>query len=174
MTFSHRPTRLAAVAALAIAAAAGCGPGGRPGADPSPSAPAAAAVAAEFTACVRANGVPGFPDLAVTADGLAIPEGAPELTAAAQNACKQILAKLPAGQRKRAPSAADRPKLLAYARCLRANGIPEWPDPGADGVFPLAGTPLESEGKSARMRAATSACREHWDGGIPINSGKPR
>jgi hypothetical protein len=45
--------------------------------------------------------------------------------------------------------------------------VPQWPDPSADGSFRIAGTPLGTEGKSARILAAQQACRQYWDKGIP-------
>jgi hypothetical protein len=42
-------------------------------------------------------------------------------------------------------------------------------DPNADGRFPISGTPLESEGKSARVLAAMDACKPHWDKGIGVS-----
>ena len=37
--------------------------------------------------------------------------------------------------------------------------MPDWPDPKADGTFPLVGTSIEREGKSPRFLKAARACR---------------
>ena len=64
------------------------------------------------------------------------------------------------------PGPEDVEALKAFAACIRANGIPEWPDPKPDGTFPLIGTPLEGQGKTPRMSVAYEACAEHWGGRI--------
>ena len=64
------------------------------------------------------------------------------------------------------PGPEDVEALRRLPRASAANGIPEWPDPKADGTFPLIGTPLEAEGKSPRMIVASEACQQHWGGGI--------
>ncbi len=167
-----------ASAAAALLVLAGCQGGG-----PAPAAPATsgtpdlASLGREYSQCVRDHGVPSYPDLVVIAGHLTLPDNAEGDAAsaalraapAAQQACQPILARLPAtAQKEQAPSAQDREKLLEFARCLRRNGIPEWPDPQADGSFPIAGTPLGDEAKSARMQAATQACKQFWDKGISV------
>ncbi len=64
------------------------------------------------------------------------------------------------------PTAADVPKLRVFAKCMRDNGVPDWPDPKADGSFPSQGNPIVTEGKSPRVRAGLDACRKYWDGGF--------
>lgn len=135
------------------------------------------AIGREYAACVRGHGVSGFPDMVVVSGQLTLPD-TPEADAAdaalrantsARQGCAPILAKLPANaQKNRVPSADDRQRLLQYAQCMRDNGVPQWPDPAADGSFPIAGTPLGDEGKSARMRTATQACKKYWDQEIVV------
>jgi hypothetical protein len=43
---------------------------------------------------------------------------------------------------------------------MREHGVPEWPDPKADGTFPIVGTEIEREGKSPRVVRAGQACKE--------------
>ncbi|MEU4248001.1 hypothetical protein AB0F15_11360 [Amycolatopsis sp. NPDC026612] len=167
----------AAVVLLVLAGCQSASPG-TPGA-PSTTAgsPDLASLGREYSQCVRDHGVPAYPDMVVIGGHLTLPDnaegdaGSSALRAApaAQQACQPILARLPAeAQKENAPSAQDREKLLEFARCLRQNGIPEWPDPRADGSFPIAGTPLADETKSARMQTATQACKQFWDKGISV------
>jgi hypothetical protein len=72
---------------------------------------------------------------------------------------------LPASaQKSAAPTQEQMRKLLRYAECMRANGVPEWPDPTADGEFPIKGTGLEAEIKSPRVTQASEACK-HLEAG---------
>jgi hypothetical protein len=70
---------------------------------------------------------------------------------------------LPGDREHPTPSAADLAKLKAYAKCMREHGIPDFPDPKADGTFPIIGTPLEHEGKSERVLSAMDACKDVID-----------
>lgn len=136
------------------------------------------AIGRQYSQCIRDHGVPDFPDMVVLGGHLTLPDDpagdagdrALRANPAAREACKSILDKAPAAARKGdgSMSAQDREKLLKYANCMRQNGIPEWPDPSADGSFALAGTPLEAEGKSARVATAMQACKQHWDKGISV------
>jgi hypothetical protein len=78
-----------------------------------------------------------------------------------ERACKSIFDRLPVsatGDEERPP--ADIQALLRLARCMRERGVPEWPDPKADGTFPVSGTVIEREGKSPRIVRALRACRQ--------------
>src|SRR5262249_38263149 len=132
------------------------------------------AIGRQYSQCIRDHGVPGFPDLVVVDGTVALPDDGGEAgkralqgNPAAQQACQQILAGLPGAARHNSPAATEETgELLKFAQCLRENGVPEWPDPASDGTFPIAGTPLETEGKSPRIAAAIQACRQYWDRGI--------
>jgi hypothetical protein len=170
----------AALAALALLALAGCS--GHPGGTPSPSPSALSrdqvlAIGRQAAQCMRDHGIPDFPDPVVDQNGqLSLPQGAGgdhvkqeiEANPQAQQACQPILDRLPAGATNGPGqyTQEDLANLLKFAQCMRHNGIPEWPDPKADGSFPISGTPLETEGKSPRFRAARDACKQFWDKGI--------
>jgi hypothetical protein len=140
------------------------------------------AIGKEVAQCFRDNGVPQFPDPIVVNGRLELPEGAEErlegqipqsVEEDAMRACQSILDRLPQSavegggvEERQEPGPGDIEALRKWAECVRANGIPEWPDPKADGTFPVRGTPLEAEGKSPRMMAAGEACQQHWSGGI--------
>jgi hypothetical protein len=168
------------LAALAVATLAGCAGHASATASPSPSAlgnDQVLAIGQQAAQCMRQHGIPDFPDPVVDQNGqLRLPEGPAgdrvksQLNAhpEAQQACQPILDRLPAGARNDRPhyTQEDLANLLKFAQCMRQHGIADFPDPKADGTFPLAGTTLEREGKSARVLAAMQACRQYWDKGI--------
>jgi hypothetical protein len=168
----------AAAVLLVLAGCQNAAPGTSSTATSTPAgSPDLASLGREYSQCVRDHGLPAYPDMVVVAGHLTLPDNADgdagnaalRAAPAAQQACQPILARLPAAaQKDQAPSAQDREKLLEFAQCVRANGIPEWPDPRADGSFPIAGTPLADETKSARVQAATQACKQFWDKGISV------
>ena len=53
---------------------------------------------------------------------------------------------------------------LAFARCVRAHGMPDFPDPDSRGVFPKAALPGVSV---SRIRAAERPCSNLLTGGQP-------
>jgi hypothetical protein len=175
-----RPAGLV-LAALAVAALAGCH-SAAPSAGASPKATSMTdqqilGIGRQYAQCVRDHGVANFPDMIVVAGQLTLPDDASgdagdaalRANPAARDACASILQQLPASaQKNTVPSAEDRQKLLQYAQCMRDHGVPEWPDPAADGSFPIANTALGAEGKSARILAASEACKKYWDKGISV------
>jgi hypothetical protein len=148
---------------LLFAGLAGCSAGGGAGAATATTGQQdAAAVLREFVQCARVNGMPNLPDLKLGSDGqVVVPEGTPDPPVSVERACKSIFDRLPAsvtGDEERPP--ADIQALLRFARCMRERGVPEWPDPKADGSFPVSGTVIEREGKSPRIVRALRACRQ--------------
>ena len=85
-----------------------------------------------FSKCMRANGVPTFPD-PQPGGGLALPAGtnpaAPGFKAA-QAKCEKFLGGGPPvlGSTTH-PSAQTLAKLVRIARCMRQHGVPQFPDP---------------------------------------------
>ena len=69
-----------------------------------------------------------------------------------------------------APSTADQGQALAFAQCMRQNGVPDFPDPDADGRF--RGVGHEAEG-DPKFRAAQEACRDLAPGGEHEKLGDP-
>jgi hypothetical protein len=118
-----------------------------------------------YSACMRENGVPSFPD--PPGDGGPLELGGPGLdpTApqfqAAEEACKALSPKGGAHPDPRAPASRLR-AWLQYAACMRAHGVPDFPDPDVSGgqVIPSA-----IEGDRPQVAAAQEACRELAPGG---------
>jgi hypothetical protein len=86
-----------------------------------------------FAQCMRASGVPNFPDpqpgrgLLFNVSGI---NAAAPAVRAAQAKCRKLLAGGPPGPGSTThPSAQTLAKLLAIARCMRAHGISQFPDP---------------------------------------------
>jgi hypothetical protein len=89
------------------------------------------AAALAFADCMRANGVPHFPDpkagggfLFHTSSG--VDPSAPAFKAA-QAKCKKLLPPGPGSGPP--PSAKTLARYLTVARCMRQHGVPEFPDP---------------------------------------------
>jgi hypothetical protein len=135
---SGLPVAAAAVAVATVIAVAGsnalssASSGGDPG-------QAKMQDAARFADCVRSHGVPDFPDpssprefkLSMSPDG----GGKPRSPAfqAAQTACEHVL---PSGGPPKLSAAQRHTQLVAgqaLARCMRARGIANFPDPTSDG-----------------------------------------
>ncbi len=94
-----------------------------------------------YAHCMRGHGVADFPD--PTGRGFAILQhgaggdlnGADPTFVAANQACRALIA----GEQRSAPPSSQ--KLAAevrWARCLRAHGVPGFPDPNAQGAFDSA------------------------------------
>jgi hypothetical protein len=121
-------TVLIAAAALVLLAGAcsgspsAAGDGGTPSAGSATSSPSAVA----YSRCMRSHGVPDFPD---PGSG-GIPKVSPQQLGvassrwqAAQSACAQLL-RPTQDQARQIVSG-----MLAFARCMRSHGVPNWPDP---------------------------------------------
>jgi hypothetical protein len=138
-----------AIAVLGGAVITGCGSASTPGATGT-----SATSAIQFAQCMRANGVPDFPDGPITPNS-GINPLAPAYQSA-QNACKRY------GPHHAPPPpvpASVRQQERALARCMRANGVPKFPDPDANGdiQFPI-GSPLPRS--SAFQRAQNGPCKK--------------
>jgi hypothetical protein len=140
-----RITATVVLASLALSIAA-CGNGSPAGTGGSPPAAglSGSGSAVAYSACMRAHGVPNFPDPG--SDG-AVPKGdaqqfgvSDSRLQAAQQTCRTVL---PAGgsldqQTEQCMSSGDCPAALvqqllnlerSFAQCMRAHGLPHWPDP---------------------------------------------
>jgi hypothetical protein len=170
-----RAGRLGPALTLALLAGcatlAGCGAGSHAAASASPSAMSDAQmldIGRQFAQCLRDHGLPNFPDPVINDGQLALPANADgddpkqalSNNEAARQACTPILDRLPAtahhGQ-DHTPSPQEMQQFMQFSQCMRENGIPEWPDPLPNGDMPLP-TPLQQEGKSARVVAGLTAC----------------
>lgn len=176
--------RIVAAALVPVAAAAGlllaaCGgathAAGSPGTHGSTNQ-RALVVLRQLAVCVRTHGLPGFPDPVVRNDGVPVfPDSAPRVPEAAQQACSAIANRIPPDYTETtAVSASDYQKLLALGRCIRAHGIPDWPDPNPLGEFPIDAR-IQHGGKRLFVPAIHACARlnPNPSGGINVVQARP-
>ena len=150
------------VAVLLFAGLAGCSASGGSQAATTTTTGQQGVVAVwrQLVACARANGMPNLPDPQIDSNGQAhFPSGTPDPPPSARRACQSIADRLPAsarGDTERPP--ADIQALLRFARCMREQGMADFPDPQADGRFPLPAS-LRG-GKTPSFLRANQACRQ--------------
>jgi hypothetical protein len=153
------------------------GSSGGPGSSASPGSQAVA-----YSACVRAHGVPNFPNPKITThrNGVSVAIGVtPAITGnpdfkSAQQACRKLL---PGG----GPGAGsnhqitpqEQSQYLKAAACIRSHGAPNFPDP----TFSGGGVHIEHQGlneSSPTFKAAVHACEALIPGGVHGGSGSSR
>jgi hypothetical protein len=123
-----------------------------------------------FSRCIRAHGVPDFPD-PDSDGGIKIQSGpdsdlapdSPQMQAA-QKACQSLA---PGGG-----SPADRAKAqaaaLKFSQCMRAHGLTDFPDPSSDGRLQVGASPGSNLAPdSPAFQAAQKACQSLAPGGGP-------
>jgi hypothetical protein len=121
-----------------------------------------------YAQCMRDNGVPDFPDPEVGEGGeyrLSVPEGL-DMTKmrAAEQKCRQHMPN--GGQPKEIdPERLD--QMRQYAKCMRENGVPNFPDPSGGG-FQLDMNELGMSGPDdPKLKAAEEACNDLMPGPGP-------
>lgn len=160
----RRGTRLrrdgcvAAILLCVAAFAAACGgPGGSaiPGyVNGSPS------TALAFAQCMRAHGVPGFPDPSNGQFNLAgLNQNSPQFVHAA-GICGSSGGNAGASQQ-----AQHLAQALRFARCMRANGVTGFPDPAADGNGGESTQSANGSGNGAVFLKALGTCHPLLSGG---------
>ena len=125
------------------------------------AAPGSLAAAQAAVACARNHGMPGVPDPVLSANGqVTIPGGTPQPTPAVRSACAaQIRAAEATNSALPDVSASDVQALLRYAACMRAHGLPRWPDPNAQGVFHVRSADAGTLAQNNRVSAACKSLR---------------
>jgi hypothetical protein len=128
----RRKTRAAAALAVVVVVGAGCG-STRSGGGSHAATATTRAKAVKFAECMRANGVSAFPDPdasgALTIDAVANGSSVDTSSAAfeqAVSACKDLE---PSGFTGHQRSAHEQKAALAFAQCIRDNGVADFPDP---------------------------------------------
>ena len=158
----HRPPVAVVMASAVALLTAACGGSHSPAASGTPGAGGLSgpASAIAYSACMRSHGVPSFPDPDSSghlpkADAYRLGVSDAQLQAA-QRACRQLLPTTGASFQEDAQQcylAGDCPPDLVrriltvqrrYARCIRAHGVPGWPDPTLDSQ----GRPIFDVGKA--------------------------
>lgn len=117
-----------------------------------------------YAQCMRAKGVPNFPDpgpngrFAISHGEGGIDHDDPKLRAALE-ACRDLA---PGGEHRNIRDPAYVEQMRKFSQCMRDNGLPDFPDPDADGR--LRGLGHEQQG-NPKLRAAMEACAEALPGG---------
>lgn len=173
-----RPRRALLILALTLIAAAlaGCSPAGD-GTEGDGAGSGAADVRAqvepiyrEAAECIRTHGYPEFPDPVIADDGTVaeLPENVQRILeqrkATLEPACQPILDRLPASVREaqeggHTATPEEVAMLRRFAACMRQHGVPDWPDPGSDGRFPMTDQ-FAREGKSPRIVNGFRSCED--------------
>jgi hypothetical protein len=169
---------VAAVVALSLLAAA-CGDGssgakvaqvgttGSPNGSGSSSSASGSNDPRAFSACMRGHGVANFPDpdsqgrfklgsgVGPGGQKTGVDTDSPQFKRA-DKACRKFQ---PNGRR---PSAAQQAQeqqaMLKYAQCMRAHGVPKFPDPTAGGAITLDNNSVDPN--TPQFKAAAEACRK--------------
>jgi hypothetical protein len=135
----RRPTSLTTVivAAAVSLLAAGCG-----GSSSTTTATTTTSGALAYARCMRSNGVPNFPDPTgsgganKTAIVSALQAVSNSRAKAAQTACIHVNGGSPGTGRSVAQGPASTAAMLAFARCMRSRGFPDFPDPAHGQLTP--------------------------------------
>jgi hypothetical protein len=117
--------------------------------------------ALKYAQCMRANGVPGFPDPDPNGRfrGLSHEQQNNPTFRSAQQACRDLA---PGGEHENLGNPAFVNQMREFSQCMRAHGLPDFPDPDAKGR--LRG-PGHEQQNDPRYGAAYEACRAKLPGG---------
>ena len=134
---SPQTRRLAVAACVSGVLLAGCGGSSTRSSGGSVRETSASAPIAElaFSKCMRANGVPNFPDLTghglrIVGNGQTLSVNGVSVNAPAFRAAHQTCEKyMPHTEATPEQSAQQRHRGLQFARCMRSHGVPNFPDP---------------------------------------------
>ncbi len=189
-TRSRRAGLVTGVTLALCLTAAGCGGGSStPGVATAPPAAAATTTTTSpapagstqatglvaYASCIRAHGVPGFPDpdssggipkQAVVSAFEAVGNAKAQV---ATNACRQLL---PAGgslsgQPVQAITAQDRQDYLKAAACMRSHGFPDFPDPAFPNNSVQVNIPSSINQDSSQFTSAATICTKLIPAGLP-------
>lgn len=127
-------TALALITALCVTSGlAACGGSGAPGGGgTATSAKADFATLLKFSQCMRAHGLPNFPDPGAGGGLQFTPSSGMNPQSPAVQAAQKACRKLMPGGGPGGPIKATHAQFvaaLAFARCMRAHGVPHFPDP---------------------------------------------
>ncbi len=134
--------------------------------------------AVAYSACVRAHGVPNFPDPKISTNGNEVKVAIginPSISSnphfqSAQQACAKLLpGGGPGSSSNRQISPQEQSQYLKAVACIRTHGVPSFPDP----TFTGGGVHLPQTAKldlhSPQVRAAEEACQSLIPGGLHGN-----
>lgn len=124
------------------------------------AAPTTKPNAEAYAQCMRAHGVPNFPDPNSSGQILLTPSVNTDTAAyqSAQNDCESLEPPPPVDP---AASSQRLAAALKFATCMRAHGVPDFPDPqgASDGGIGFSATPGGSDTNSPAFQRADQKCR---------------
>jgi hypothetical protein len=186
---------LAAVGALAMAGLAGCGGPGSPhvatlgatgGSTPGSTTTlpkgSPTQLLDEWATCMRANGTPGVADPTIDANGvihitmpatgggqgggMSVSSGGGGKNGPGGGPCGAYLTAASTALRGgQPPPKPDPAKLLKFSQCMRANGIPDFPDPSGNGLQLSGGPGSDLNPNNPTFKAASKTCAKK--AGVP-------
>lgn len=128
--------------------------------------------ALNFGSCMRSHGVPNFPDLTSSSGGafalrLQQVDGTTEVNGvqvngpAFKSAMQACRSELPGGGHPGSLSASRREAALRFSRCMRAHGVPSFPDPqfSGGGVRIQIGGGTGLDPNAPAFKSAQQACQ---------------
>jgi hypothetical protein len=135
--------------------------------------PAVRAAFVAYTQCMRSHGIHDFPDPTIGGGGISFEtHGGPGSDLdrdnpsyqAASAACQSLL---PGGGQ---PTSPPPPQKLAieveWARCMRAHGLPNFPDPNSQGAFDSS----RMDDSSPAFTTASNACKSYESSMGPVTA----
>lgn len=161
-------TALALLVSTCGGSPSSAGSGGSANVAPSTSTPSNSEKALAFASCMRAHGVPNFPDpnnggqfnKVALARLAAASSGFPS----AQSACSHLLPSPSATQQRQTAAQA-----LRFSQCVRAHGVTNFPDPDSTGRIPDPASFGIDQG-SPEFEAANQACGKYRPPYVPSNA----
>ena len=178
MSRKRRPLdALALIAMVALVSACGStAPAGSGSASDTSNTAANAQKAVRFAECMRHNGVPAFPDpgasgkftIDAVANGSSLDPNAPAFKQAI-SACKDLE---PTGFTGSKRSSEQQQAALKFAQCIRASGVPDFPDPTPTGPLVDTNRIPSAAGRGARsipgLQAAAHRCTGIYSGELGL------
>ena len=159
-----------AAAALVAAACSGSPSSTGSGGSPTAGGSANSSSAVAYSRCVRAHGVPNFPDpdsngqIPKEAVIAAFREVGDSRAKAATSACANLN---PAGQGSPTLTAQEQQDYLRAAACMRSHGITNFPDPTFPGGHVEGAIPSSIDTKSRQFTQAAQTCTKLIPAGLP-------
>jgi hypothetical protein len=171
------------IVGLAVIALLGACDGGNTNGSPgssSPSRPGAATgradpatVFRQVADCFRAHGHPDFPDPVQGKDGTwGFPPDAERVTVPDECAdiFRQSKALNPNPPKGPVVNASDMITARKFAQCMRDNGLPDWPDPNADGTYTVPDRLVRSDAEDLWQPTANGPCKQYAPAGGAVIS----
>jgi len=114
-----------------------------------------------YAKCMRDNGVPDFPDPDANGEfrGAGHEQQDDPMFLAAMEECRDLA---PGGEHEGTLDPAEVEQMREFSQCMRDKGLPDFPDPDADGQLRGAGHEVEGD---PNFQAAMEACRQKLPGG---------